>query len=199
MQILGDRLSNELTRESALKAITMLASKQQKIKLQNLSNLTPRLVALLHQAQRQIHLSTLETLLALLSRYGEQFVPQAAQLQAELVKFINENDIQRSSLAIQCSTNIIGLNKQIKENSDALQQCIQLSGSQLINGSIVIANLQAFFAEACKAGIVNQQVVDRLIDQSSLSTRSSAKIAALIICSNFGILGDYIGKLFQIV
>ena len=50
MQILGDRLSNELTRESALKAITMLASKQQKIKLQNLSNLTPRLVALLHQA-----------------------------------------------------------------------------------------------------------------------------------------------------
>lgn len=74
MQILGERLSNELTREAALKAITLLASKQQKIKLENLSNLTPRLVALLHQAQRQIHLSTLETLFALLSRYGEQFV-----------------------------------------------------------------------------------------------------------------------------
>jgi|DEB0MinimDraft_12_1074336.scaffolds.fasta_scaffold07932_2 hypothetical protein len=121
ISIYGERLNNELTREATLKALTLMAKNQPGvIKLQGLSSLTPKLVDLMHKAQRQIHLSTLEAVLAMVSRYPAQFSQQAGMLQGEIVKFINENDIQRSALAIQCAQNIININKGITENSHVL-------------------------------------------------------------------------------
>ena len=58
----------------------MAKNRASKIKLEGLNTLTPKLVDLMHKAQRQIHLSTLETVLALVSRYGPQFSNQASLL-----------------------------------------------------------------------------------------------------------------------
>ena len=41
------------------------------INLQGLGNITPELVKLLHQASRQTHIWTLETILALISKYPD--------------------------------------------------------------------------------------------------------------------------------
>jgi len=55
-----------------LKALAMLASnKGSTIKLQGLNQLTPKLVDLMHKAQRQIHIYSLEAVLAMVSRYPE--------------------------------------------------------------------------------------------------------------------------------
>jgi len=72
--IFGDRLNNELTREASLKGLTLMArNKANTINLQNISSLIPQFIDLLHKALRQVQLSTLEAILALLERYSQQF------------------------------------------------------------------------------------------------------------------------------
>src|SRR3569833_1035011 len=76
INIYNDRLQNELTRDATLKAITKMAlnqtaPNQSLIPLNNLYTLTPKLFDLLHKVQRSLHLTTLETLVAIVSRYPD--------------------------------------------------------------------------------------------------------------------------------
>lgn len=51
IKIFGERLNNELTREASLKGLTLIArNKAQAINLQNLDQLTPQFLDLLHKA-----------------------------------------------------------------------------------------------------------------------------------------------------
>jgi hypothetical protein len=125
ISIFGDRLNNELTREATLKALTLLArNPHSNIKLEGLDSLTPKFVDLMHKAQRTVHLATLEAIRALVQRYGQQFRNSAAAFQGEIIKFISEDDIQRSTLAIQCAQQIILLNKDLEENQKVLQKSV---------------------------------------------------------------------------
>ena len=74
------------------------------INLQGLGSITPELIKLLHQASRQTHIWTLETILALICRYSDQFKNHLSLLQGEVTKFISHKDIQRSAYAIQVSS-----------------------------------------------------------------------------------------------
>lgn len=144
--IFGERLNNELTREATLKGITLIAMNEAgTVKMQTVHQLTPRLVDLMHKASRQVHLRTLECVCALLKRYPNSFINSTSQLQKEISKFIDESDIQRSSLAIQCAQIIIELNPKLAENAQILQKCAALSGSNLINGQPVVQNLLSLF------------------------------------------------------
>jgi hypothetical protein len=78
ISIYNERLQNELTRDSALKAISKISANSssknsQIIKIGNLATLIPRMFELLHKAQRTIHLNTLETMVSMVSRYPQQF------------------------------------------------------------------------------------------------------------------------------
>lgn len=74
IDIYGERLNNELTREATLKALTLMARHDPSpITIQGLGKITNNLIQMLHKANRQIHLSTLETFLALEIRYPQQF------------------------------------------------------------------------------------------------------------------------------
>ena len=58
---------------------------------------------------------------------------------------IDDSDIQRSALAIQCAEIIIQLNSGIPENNTVLQKCVKFSGSTLIQGHNVINHLTSLF------------------------------------------------------
>ena len=60
-------------------------------------------------------------------------------------------------------------------------------------------HLNAFFREACAQGIVNAAVVDKLIMQVNLQTRSSSQMAAVVITSNGQLKDSYITQLFKII
>jgi hypothetical protein len=62
----------------------------------------------------------------------------------------------------------------------------------LIQGQQVIDHLQSLFQQACKANIVSSQILEGLIGQNSLQTRSSGKMAAIIIVMNFNQMGNYV-------
>ena len=68
--IYADRLQGDWTRLPALRSLTLLATTENgTVQLQALPVCTDKLVTLLHQAERQVQMSTLETIFALLSRY----------------------------------------------------------------------------------------------------------------------------------
>ena len=70
-----DKLQNELTRDATLKALSLMAGsgQQGQINLQNLSKLTPHILSLLNKNKREIHLNAFEALLAMITRYPNQF------------------------------------------------------------------------------------------------------------------------------
>ena len=105
---------------------------------------------------------------------------------------IDDSDIQRSALAIQCAEIIIQLNSGIPENNTVLQKCVKFSGSTLIQGHNVINHLTSLFQQACKANIMSQQILEGLIGQTSLTSRSSGKMAAIIIVMNFNQMSNYV-------
>jgi hypothetical protein len=79
--------------------------------MQALPTATDRLVNLLHQAERQVQISTLETIYSLLSRYPGQLAAKAPAFQENTSKFLVDKDIQRASLAIKCCRLLLKLNK----------------------------------------------------------------------------------------
>jgi hypothetical protein len=79
LKIYQDRLGNELTRDAALKGLTMIAlndgggsgAQGAKIPLSNLAMYLPCFFDLLKKTHRPLHLNTLECLDALTKRYPE--------------------------------------------------------------------------------------------------------------------------------
>jgi len=64
LKIFRDRLQSELTRDAALRALTVIAMNENKavINLSNLKDFLPMFFDLLKKTQRQLHLLTLETM-----------------------------------------------------------------------------------------------------------------------------------------
>lgn len=92
--IFGSKLNAELTRESALRAMTMIASNpSETVKITTIGSLQDQLVGLLHQASRSCQLATLETVYTFLSRYQTQLAAAASNLQKTISVFIADNDL----------------------------------------------------------------------------------------------------------
>lgn len=120
--IYADRLQGDWTRLPALRSLAVLATTENgNVQLQALPACTDKLVTLLHQAERQVQMSTLETIFALLSRYPTQMAPKAAAFQENISKFLIDKDIQRAALAIQCCQLLLRLNKAMPENQVVLE------------------------------------------------------------------------------
>ena len=95
--IFADRMMNELTREAALKGLTMIAANSQHtsanaplIPINSPDMFLPAFFDLLKKQQRQLHLNTLECLEALTRRYQNQLAAKAGQIQNEICVMIND-------------------------------------------------------------------------------------------------------------
>lgn len=112
--IFADRMDNELTRDAALKGLTMIASNSLVgtssapiIPISNPATFLPKFFDLLKKQQRQLHLNTLESLEALTSRYGSQLSDHAQTIQNEIQLLIADSDLQKAILALKIATNLI--------------------------------------------------------------------------------------------
>lgn len=122
-----------------------------------------------------------------------------ATFQSEIVKFIDENDLQRSSLAIQCSIKIIENQPNINQNQVVLQQGVVLASSKLINGQPIVNDLMSLFRKASEKQIISENTFQQLIINTSLETRSAARVAAVVISTNQQSLTQYVNKFVQIM
>jgi hypothetical protein len=91
------------------------------IKFDKLNSLTPTILQLFNKNKREVQLNSLTAMLSLIKRYPSQFSGQAGTIQKELVKMIDESDVQRAAIALTCAAQIIQLNKGLGENGQILQ------------------------------------------------------------------------------
>ncbi|DAA16802.1 cullin-associated NEDD8-dissociated protein 2 [Bos taurus] len=102
LSLLLDRLRNEITRLSAVKALTLVAMSPLKISLQPiLAEALPILASFLRKNQRALRLTTLAALAALAQSQGPGLPPSAVRaVLAELPALVSESDMHVAQLAV---------------------------------------------------------------------------------------------------
>ena len=139
------------------------------IALTNLNTLIPRLFDLLHKAQRTIHLNTLETVVAMVSRYHSQFTQQSANILKEITQFVTEADLQASALALRLANHILAINNQGVEIQGVIAKACLLAKSPLIQGQ-ALQELLAFFAAASAVNAIKDNTIAELYSYVSLQS-----------------------------
>jgi hypothetical protein len=97
-----------MTRDSTLKALVKITNNKG-VSVPNIAILTPRMFDLLHKAQRTIHLNALEAFWSMITHYPQQFQANSTAILKELIPFVNDNDMQASSLALRVAIPVIAI------------------------------------------------------------------------------------------
>jgi cullin-associated NEDD8-dissociated protein 1 len=102
LPIFMERLSNEVTRLSSVKALTMIAASPLCINLTPILNdVIPALGSFLRKNQRALKLNSLALLETLVNHYATCFEPRLLQMAiAELPPLLNESDLHVAQLSL---------------------------------------------------------------------------------------------------
>ncbi|KAL5982815.1 Cullin-associated NEDD8-dissociated protein 1 [Asimina triloba] len=152
LPVLVDRMGNEITRLTAVKAFAVIASSPLKIDLSCvLEHVFSELTAFLRKANRALRQATLGTLNSLVVAYGDRIGSSAYEvIIVELSALISDSDLHMTALALElCCTLMadgksnqnVGLTMRYK----VLPQALILVRSSLLQGQALQA-LQNFFA-----------------------------------------------------
>ncbi|XP_071406265.1 cullin-associated NEDD8-dissociated protein 1-like isoform X1 [Pithys albifrons albifrons] len=150
LKIFLERLKNEITRLTTVKALTLIACSPLKIDLRPiLGEGLPILASFLRKNQRALKLSTLTALDILVKNYSDSLKPAMIEsVLTELPALITENDMHVSQVAIMFLTTLAKVYPSCisKISSSALAEIFQLVHSPLLQGgalNAIIAFLQA--------------------------------------------------------
>ncbi|XP_022929375.1 cullin-associated NEDD8-dissociated protein 1 [Cucurbita pepo subsp. pepo] len=152
LPVLVDRMGNEITRLTAVKAFAVIAASPLQIDLSCvLEHVISELTAFLRKANRSLRQATLGTLNSLIAAYGDKIGPSAYEvIIVELSTLISDSDLHMTALALELcctlmadrrSSSSIGLAVRNK----VLPQALLLIKSSLLQGQALVA-LQSFFA-----------------------------------------------------
>ncbi|KAJ6798880.1 cullin-associated NEDD8-dissociated protein 1 isoform X2 [Iris pallida] len=179
LPILVDRMGNEITRLTAVKAFGVIANSPLRIDLSCvLEQVLSELTAFLRKANRPLRQATLGTLNSLVVAYGNQIGPSAYEvIIVELSALISDTDLHMTALALELcctfmtdrkSSMIVGLTVRNK----VLPQALILIRSSLLQGQALQA-LQKFFASlVLSANTSFDQLLDSLLSSAKSSPQS---------------------------
>ncbi|KAM6387303.1 cullin-associated NEDD8-dissociated protein 1-like isoform 1-T1 [Pluvialis apricaria] len=150
LKIFLERLKNEITRLTTVKALTLIASSPLKIDLRPiLGEGFPILASFLRKNQRALKLSTLTALDILVKNYSDSLKPAMIEsVLTELPALITENDMHVSQVAIMFLTTLakVYLSCISKISGSVLAEIFQLVHSPLLQGGALNAIIDFFQA-----------------------------------------------------
>ncbi|KTG39346.1 hypothetical protein cypCar_00005068 [Cyprinus carpio] len=150
LHIFLERLKNEITRLTTVKALTLIAGSPLKINLRPiLGEAVPILASFLRKNQRALKLSTLAALDILVKNYSDSVTPAMIDaVLAELPPLINESDMHVSQMAISFLTTLARVHPDSlsKISGSILAELIALVRSPLLQGGALSAMLEFFQA-----------------------------------------------------
>ncbi|XP_061474477.1 cullin-associated NEDD8-dissociated protein 1-like isoform X1 [Rhineura floridana] len=150
LKIFLERLKNEITRLTTVKALTLIASSQLKIDLRPiLAEGFPILASFLRKNQRALKLSTLTALDILIKNYSDSLKPAMIEcVLMELPDLISENDMHVSQVAIIFLTTLAKVypSSLSKISGTVLSELFQLVYSPLMQGGALNAIVDFFQA-----------------------------------------------------
>ncbi|KAK1402413.1 Cullin-associated NEDD8-dissociated protein 1 [Heracleum sosnowskyi] len=152
LPILVDRMGNEITRLTAVKAFAIIAASPLHLDLSCvLEHLIAELTAFLRKANQILRMATLETLNALIAANGDKLGSAAYGLIIEEIStVIRDTDLHVAALALNlCSTMLADRNSTTKVGltvrNKVFSQVITLVRSSLLQEQVLMA-MQSFFA-----------------------------------------------------
>ncbi|XP_076457085.1 cullin-associated NEDD8-dissociated protein 1-like [Babylonia areolata] len=141
-----ERLKNEITRLTTVKALTMIASSPLKVDIRPiLTEGVPILASFLRKNQRALKLSTLQCLDVLVQNYGSSLTTNMINdMMKEMPPLISENDLHVSQLTLNLLTSLCDISKanMASISSEILPQCFLLVQSPLLQGGALQALLE---------------------------------------------------------
>ncbi|NXE20441.1 CAND1 protein, partial [Ardeotis kori] len=150
LKIFLERLKNEITRLTTVKALTLIASSPLKIDLRPiLGEGFPILASFLRKNQRALKLSTLTALDILVKNYRDSLKPAMIEsVLTELPALITENDMHVSQVAIMFLTTLAKVHPSCisKISGSVLAEIFQLVHSPLLQGGALNAIIDFFQA-----------------------------------------------------
>uniref|UniRef100_A0A8C2HKA5 Cullin-associated and neddylation-dissociated 1 n=1 Tax=Cyprinus carpio TaxID=7962 RepID=A0A8C2HKA5_CYPCA len=190
LHIFLERLKNEITRLTTVKALTLIAGSQLKINLRPiLGEAVPILASFLRKNQRALKLSTLAALDILVKNYSDSVTPAMIDaVLAELPPLINESDMHVSQMAISFLTTLARVHPDSlsKISGSILAELIALVRSPLLQGGALSAMLE-FFQALVATGTASLDV------KNSRST-DSIRLLALLSLGEVGHHVDLSGQ-----
>ncbi|NXN92906.1 CAND1 protein, partial [Rhinopomastus cyanomelas] len=150
LQIFLERLRNEITRLTTVKALTLIASSPLNIDLRSiLGEGFPILASFLRKNQRALKLSTLAALDVLVKNYGDSLQPAMIEaVLTELPALITESDMHVSQVAVAFLTTLAKVYPSCisKVSSSVLAEVFRLVHSPLLQGGALSAITDFFQA-----------------------------------------------------
>ncbi|XP_068647216.1 cullin-associated NEDD8-dissociated protein 1 [Aristolochia californica] len=189
LPVLVDRMGNEITRLTAVKAFAVIANSPLKIDLSCvLDHVFAELTAFLRKANRALRQATLGTLNSLVVAYGDRIGSSAYEvIIVELSTLISDSDLHMTALALElCCTLMsdrksnqnVGLTVRYK----VLPQALILIRSSLLQGQALHA-LQNFFAALVHSANTSfDSLLDSLLSSAKPSPQSGG-LAKQALCS----------------
>jgi len=148
LPIFLDRLKNEITRLTAVKALILVASSPLKIDLRCiLIESLPVLSSFLRKNQRALKLSSLQLLDTLVKNYSANLaVDHLAPVLAELPPLVSESDLHIAQLTLVLLTSISVAHRQAIPtiHKSVLPEVLKLAESPLLQGGALAAMLELF-------------------------------------------------------
>jgi len=156
LPIFLDRLKNEITRLTAVKALILVAASKLRIDLRViLTDSLPVLSSFLRKNQRALKLSSLQLLDLLVKNYSSSLNVEAlAPVLTELPPLVSESDLHIAQLTLTLLTSISERHRQAIPiiHKTVLPEVLKLAESPLLQGGALSAMLE-FFKTIVSAGV----------------------------------------------
>ncbi|EPS63633.1 hypothetical protein M569_11150 [Genlisea aurea] len=181
LPVLVDRMGNEITRLTAVKAFTVIAASPLHLDLSCvLEPVISELTAFLRKANRALRQATLASLNTLIVGYGNQIGSSAYEvIVAELSMLISDSDLHMASLALELCCTLMADNKKpgptvgVTVRNRVLPQALTLVRSSLLQGQALLA-LQNFFAALVYSAHTSfDALLDSLLSTAKPNAQSS--------------------------
>ncbi|XP_061375956.1 cullin-associated NEDD8-dissociated protein 1-like isoform X1 [Gastrolobium bilobum] len=152
LPVLVDRMGNEITRLTAVKAFSVIAASPLQVDLSCvLDHVVVELTAFLRKANRALRQATLGTLNSLTVAYGDEIGSSAYEvIIIELSGLISDSDLHMTALALELCCTLMGDRRSspsvgLAVRNKVLPQALTLIKSSLLQGQALLA-LRNFFA-----------------------------------------------------
>ncbi|KAL6494456.1 Cullin-associated NEDD8-dissociated protein 1 [Orobanche gracilis] len=179
LPVLVDRMGNEITRLTAVKAFAVIASSSLHLDLSCiLEHVISELTAFLRKANRALRQATLGTLNTLIVGYGDKIVSAAYEvIVVELSALISDSDLHMAALALELCCTLMadkrsGPNVGLTVRDKVLPQALFLIRSPLLQGQALLALQNFFGALVYSANTSFDVLLDSLLSTAKSSVQS---------------------------
>ncbi|KAL9263206.1 Cullin-associated NEDD8-dissociated protein 1-like protein, partial [Drosera capensis] len=179
LAVLLDRMGNEITRLTTVKAFAMIASSPLQIDMSSvLENVTAELTAFLRKANRALRQATLGTLNSIVAAYGDKLSSSTYEvIVVELSTLISDSDLHMTALALDlCCTLMTDQRSSLKiavtVRDRVLPQALTLIRSSLLQGQALVALQNLFASLVHSANTSFESLLDSLLSSAKPSPQS---------------------------